>query len=121
MSAEARIIELNLEFPPAPKPGGIYHPVVIVGNLAHVSGHGPMRTDGSMITGKVGATMNESDGYTASRQPSARRVGEESGETGFPAMVRIRPVNSQTPETGEFCKIFAIERKRGTQGSLSGR
>ena len=63
MSAEARVAELNLEFPTAPKPGGVYHPVVIVGDLAHVSGHGPMRTDGTMITGKVGATMNEADAY----------------------------------------------------------
>ena len=68
MSAEARVVELNLEFPPAPKPGGIYHPVVIAGNLAYVSGHGPMRTDGSMVTGKVGATMNEADAYLAARQ-----------------------------------------------------
>lgn len=68
MSAEARVIELKLEFPPAPKPGGVYHPVVIVGNLAYVSGHGPMRTDGSMITGKVGATMTEADAYLAARQ-----------------------------------------------------
>jgi enamine deaminase RidA (YjgF/YER057c/UK114 family) len=68
MSAEARIAELKLEFPPAPKPGGIYHPVVIAGNLAYVSGHGPMRTDGSMIVGKVGATMNEAEAQLAARQ-----------------------------------------------------
>lgn len=68
MSAEARVAELNLEFPPAPKPGGIYHPVVIVGNLAHVSGHGPMRPDGTMITGKVGASMSEAEAQLAARQ-----------------------------------------------------
>jgi enamine deaminase RidA (YjgF/YER057c/UK114 family) len=68
MSAEARIAELKLEFPPPPKPGGIYHPVVIVGNLAYVSGHGPMRADGSMITGKVGATMSEAEAYQTARQ-----------------------------------------------------
>lgn len=68
MSAEARVVELKLEFPPAPKPGGIYHPVVIVGNMAYVSGHGPMRPDGSMITGKVGTTMSEAEAYQAARQ-----------------------------------------------------
>lgn len=68
MSAEARVVELNLEFPPPPKPGGIYHPVVIQGNLAYVSGHGPMRTDGSMITGKVGTTLNDAEAYQAARQ-----------------------------------------------------
>lgn len=68
MTPEARIAELKLEFPAPPKPGGIYHPVVIVGDLAYVSGHGPMRGDGTMITGKVGATMSESEAYQAARQ-----------------------------------------------------
>jgi enamine deaminase RidA (YjgF/YER057c/UK114 family) len=68
MSAEARITDLKLELPPPPKPGGIYHPVVIVDNLAYVSGHGPMRPDGTMITGKVGSTMNEAEAQQAARQ-----------------------------------------------------
>ena len=68
MSADARIIELQLELPPAPKPGGIYHPVLILGNTAIVSGHGPVRLDGTMITGKVGDTMSESDAHQAARQ-----------------------------------------------------
>ena len=50
MSVEARIVELSLELPPPPKPGGVYHPVVIVGDLAYVSGQGPIQVDGTMIT-----------------------------------------------------------------------
>lgn len=68
MSAEARIKELQLELPPAPKPGGVYHPVLIVGNQAIVSGHGPVRSDGTMITGKVGDTISEADAHLAARQ-----------------------------------------------------
>lgn len=68
MSAEARIAELKLELPPAPKPGGVYAPVVIVDRLVFVSGHGPLRPDGTMITGKVGETISESDAYWAARQ-----------------------------------------------------
>jgi enamine deaminase RidA (YjgF/YER057c/UK114 family) len=68
MSAESRIADLNLELPPAPKPGGTYSPVVIVGNVAYVSGHGPMRTDGSFITGKVGGDLTEEQGNLAARQ-----------------------------------------------------
>ncbi|MBL8852002.1 MAG: RidA family protein [Planctomycetaceae bacterium] len=68
MSAEARIKELNLELPPAPKPGGVYKPVVQVGNLLYVSGHGPIRSDGSLITGKVGADLDEAQAKDAARQ-----------------------------------------------------
>jgi enamine deaminase RidA (YjgF/YER057c/UK114 family) len=68
MSADARIIELQLELPPAPKPGGVYAPVVIVDRIAFVSGHGPLRPDGTLITGKVGESISEADAHLAARQ-----------------------------------------------------
>ena len=68
MSAEARIIELNLELPPAPKPAGVYRPIVIVGNMAYVSGHGPVKSDGTMTVGRVGDELDEQGGYQAARQ-----------------------------------------------------
>ena len=68
MSAEDRIVELKLELPPAPKPAGVYKPVVIVGNLAYVSGHGPLKSDGTMITGRVGDEVAEQQGIAAARQ-----------------------------------------------------
>ena len=68
MSAEARVKELGLILPPVPKVGGVYKPVVIVGNLAYVSGHGPLREDGSLITGRVGDDLDKDAGYQAARQ-----------------------------------------------------
>ncbi len=68
MSADARISELNLELPEAPKPAGTYRPVVQVGDMIYVSGHGPLLPDGSMITGKVGADLSIEQGHQAARQ-----------------------------------------------------
>lgn len=68
MSADAKINELNLELPPAPKPQGVYKPLVIIGNMAYVSGHGPLKPDGSMIAGRVGAELDKQGGYEAARQ-----------------------------------------------------
>ena len=68
MSIDARIAELKLELPPAPKPGGTYSPVVIVGNICYVSGHGPLKSDGTMITGRVGEDLTEEEGNAAARQ-----------------------------------------------------
>lgn len=68
MSAEAKIQELGLVLPPAPKPAGVYKPVVIVDRLVYVSGHGPLKPDGSMITGRVGGDLDEQGGYNAARQ-----------------------------------------------------
>ena len=68
MSAQARIAELKLELPPAPKAMGVYRPVVVVGNLAFVSGHGPLRPDKTLITGRVGAELTLDQGKAAARQ-----------------------------------------------------
>ena len=46
MSAEAKVVELGLKLPPIPKPGGVYKPVVIVGNMAYCSGHVSVKADG---------------------------------------------------------------------------
>lgn len=67
MSVEARVAELKLELPPAPKPGGVYAPVLIHGDLAYVSGHGPLRPDKTLHVGKVGDTITEEEGFQAAR------------------------------------------------------
>ncbi len=68
MSAEARLLELNLELPSAPVPVAVYKPIVIVGNQAYISGHGPLRTDGTLITGQVGLDLTLAEGKEAARQ-----------------------------------------------------
>ena len=67
MSAEARIAELGLELPTPPSPGGTYMPVVQVGDICYVSGHGPVQVDGTMITGKVGEELGEAEANAAAR------------------------------------------------------
>jgi len=68
MNAETRLAELKIELPPAPKPAGVYKPVVIVDNLAYVSGHGPLKRDNTVITGRVGADLDLQAGKLAARQ-----------------------------------------------------
>src|SRR3954467_15777929 len=68
MSPEARLAELKLELPPAPKPVAVYKPLVICGNLAYVSGHGPLKPDKSLITGRLGADLDVVSGKAAARQ-----------------------------------------------------
>lgn len=68
MSAEARLKELNLELPPAPKPVAVYKPMVIVDNLAYVSGHGPLKPDRTLMTGCVGHDLDVQGGKLAARQ-----------------------------------------------------
>lgn len=68
MNAEQKIKDLKLELPPAPKPVAVYKPLVIVDRMAYVSGHGPLRPDKSLITGRVGADLSLEQGKAAARQ-----------------------------------------------------
>ena len=68
MGADARLAELKLVLPPAPKPVATYIPAVQVGNLLYVSGHGPLNPDGTLHCGKVGGDMTEAQGIAAARQ-----------------------------------------------------
>lgn len=65
---DLRIVELGLLLPPAPKPAGVYKPVLAIGNFLYISGQGPVRSDGSLITGKLGEDLNSEDGKQAARQ-----------------------------------------------------
>lgn len=65
---EIRVQELHLTLPPAPKPVAVYKPAVRVGNLLFVSGHGPLKADKTLITGRVGQDLKLEDGQAAARQ-----------------------------------------------------
>jgi len=68
MSAESRFAQLKLELPTAPRAIGLYRPLVLVDNLAYLSGHGPLLPDGSFIRGRVGDDLDKDAGYRAARQ-----------------------------------------------------
>jgi len=65
---DLRIIELGLILPPAPKPAGLYKPVMVVDKFLYVSGQGPIRTDGTLVTGRLGADLDTEEGKLAARQ-----------------------------------------------------
>lgn len=68
VSPEARLRELGLELPPAPRPVATYVPFVVVGDLLYLAGHTPRLGDGSPgFVGKVGADLSVEEGREAAR------------------------------------------------------
>ena len=96
MNAEVKLIELALELPPPPKPVAVYVPVVLVGDLAYVSGHGPLLPDGSFITGRVGADLDKKAGYAAARQ------------TGLAILATLRNALGSLDRVRRVVKIFGM-------------
>jgi len=68
MNAESRLKELKLELPAPARSIGLYKPVVIIGGLAYLSGHGPVSGDGSAIRGRLGDDLDIEAGYEAARR-----------------------------------------------------
>ena len=75
MQIEAKLKEMGIELPPAVTPVANYVPAVRTGNLVFLSGHGPFKEDGSLITGKVGVDLTVEQGYQAARRDRHRPAG----------------------------------------------
>ncbi len=66
MSIQSRLAELGIELPAAAAPVAAYVPVVVTGNLAHVSGQLPF-VDGKLVTGRLGEDVSLDQGVAAAR------------------------------------------------------
>src|SRR5258708_34110023 len=110
MNPEARLAELKLELPPAPKPLAVYKPMVVCGNLAYVSGHGPLRPDKSLITGRVGAGLDLDAGKSAARQTGLAILATLRSELGsldrVKRAIKVLGMVNCTPEALDQPKVI---------------
>ena len=67
MSFEAKLAELGITLPPAPKPVATYIPAVRSGNLLFLSGTGPFKDGAIVYAGKLGKDLTVEQGYEAAR------------------------------------------------------
>jgi enamine deaminase RidA (YjgF/YER057c/UK114 family) len=75
MQIEASLKKMGIELPPAVTPVANYVPAVRSGKLIFLSGHGPFKADGSLITGKVGSDLTIEQGYEAARRVAIGLLG----------------------------------------------
>ena len=66
MSIENRLAELGIVLPPPAAPVASYVPVVVTGNIAHVSGQVPF-IEGNLVTGRLGEDVELDLGIRAAR------------------------------------------------------
>jgi enamine deaminase RidA (YjgF/YER057c/UK114 family) len=103
MNAEEQLTALGLILPPAPPRGGIYKPVVIVGNVAYVSGHGPYLGEGKYHTGRVGADLDLAAGKAAARQTGLALLATLKHELGsLDRVKRVVKLLGMVNSTAEF-------------------
>jgi enamine deaminase RidA (YjgF/YER057c/UK114 family) len=96
VGAESRFLELKLELPPAPKAVGLYRPVVEAGGMLYLSGHGPLKPDGTLIRGRVGDDLDVAAGYDAARQ------------TGLAMLATLRKQCGSLDKIARLIKTFGL-------------
>jgi enamine deaminase RidA (YjgF/YER057c/UK114 family) len=110
MGAEARVAELKLELPPAPKPVATYVTAIQQGDLIYVSGHGPLRSDGTLITGRLGADMDVAGGQAAARQTGLAILSTLRAHLGtldkVERLIKSLGMVNSTPEFAEHPKVI---------------
>ncbi len=110
MNAESRLSELNLQLPPAPKPVALYKPLVVAGNLAYVSGHGPLKRDKTLITGRVGDDLDLAAGKAAARQVGLAILATLRSELGsldrVKRVIKVLGMVNCTPNFSDHPKVI---------------
>jgi enamine deaminase RidA (YjgF/YER057c/UK114 family) len=107
---EQRLAELGIELPKAPKPAGIYKPVLVVDKFLYVSGHGPVKPDGSLILGKVGKDLDMDQGKQAARQTGLAMLASIKYHVGdlkrIKRLVKVMGMVNGAPDFYQFPSVI---------------
>lgn len=100
---EGRIEEIGLVLPEVPASIANYVKTVRTGNLVYTSGHGPLQSDGTYLTGKLGDTLDVDQGYEAARLTAIALLSSLKSEIGDLSRVRrIVKVTGMVNSTPDF-------------------
>jgi len=128
-----RLAALGLALPPAPKPAGVYKPCLIDGHHVYVSGHGPLQSDGTLITGRVGQDLDSDAGKAAARQVGlailATLVAHLGSLDRIKRVIKVLGMVNATPDFGEhpyvingcselFAEVFGSEHGIGARSAV---
>jgi enamine deaminase RidA (YjgF/YER057c/UK114 family) len=119
MSAEQRLAELGIDLPVPASTAGSYVPAVRTGSLLFLSGSGPVRADGSVVTGKVGAAVDLAAAVEAARVTGLQLLAAARRELGSLdrvarvvktfGMVNTAPGFNRTPQVIDGCSDLLVE------------
>jgi enamine deaminase RidA (YjgF/YER057c/UK114 family) len=118
-SPEQRLGELGLVLPAGSTPVGSYLKAARWGELLFLSGHGPVRADGSRVSGKVGSDLDVPGAYDAARLTALGMLSTLRREVGSLdavasvlkvfGMVNSAPGFTQAPAVVDGCSDLLIE------------
>jgi len=133
LSPEARLKEMKLQLPPAPKPKGVYKPMLKDKNYVYVSGHGPVTMKNGLMKGRVGSEVDKDQGKAAARQTAMAILATLQSNLGslnkVKRVIKVFGMVNCTPEFGEhpyvingaselFAEVFGEENGIGVRSAV---
>lgn len=108
MTPEEKLTQLGLSLPPAPKPLGLYQPVVVSGKLAFLSGQVSKDETGKILAGKVGAGLSLDEGKAAARSAALSALSIMKHLIGFEKINRVVKMTGFVQAAPDFYEIPAV-------------
>ena len=109
MSVESRLVELGITLPEPPRPVASYVTAVQCGNVLYLSGHGPLRPDGTLVTGVVGRDLDVSEARAAARLTGLGLLATMRDQLGsLDRVVRVVKLFGMVNATPDFAEHPAV-------------
>lgn len=108
MTPDEKLTQLGLSLPSAPKPLGLYQPVVVSGKLAFLSGQLSKDVDGKLVTGKVGKDLSVAEGQRAARFAALGALSVMKDLIGFEKIGRVVKLTGFVQTAPDFYEIPAV-------------
>jgi enamine deaminase RidA (YjgF/YER057c/UK114 family) len=118
-SPEERLAALGIELPTPPAPVANYVRAVTTGNLVFLAGHGPLKADGTYVTGRLGKDISLEEGYEAARLTAIAMLASLKAEIGnldrvkrivkVTGMVNSDPAFTDQPKVINGCSDLLVE------------
>lgn len=119
MNPETKLKELGITLPQPPAPIFSFILCRQVGNLVYVSGHGPMRPDGTWVSGRLGEDISIEEAQAAGRLTMINLLGSLKSHIGdlnrvkqvvkLLCMVNSTPDFHQQPTVANGASDFLVE------------
>lgn len=104
-SIEDRLKQLNITLPPAPKPAGSYHPVIVANGMAFLSGQVSRNGEGVMTAGKVGKDLTLEQGKDAARTAALNALSIIKNYIGFEKVEKFLRMSGFVQAAPDFYEI----------------
>jgi enamine deaminase RidA (YjgF/YER057c/UK114 family) len=102
MTPEEKLASMGLSLPETPKPMANYVPFKVNGNTLYLSGQGPRRNDGTIMTGKVGKDVTAEQAYEHAKLVGLGMLAAAKAAAGDLARIEVLKVLGMVNAVPDF-------------------